>query len=126
MTNKYLIKIAASVQDEKDSAKTFGKTWLTGHAGVLAGAALGGVALGSKPGRKLLVGLRRSRVGRGVQNIANDVKGSRVGQTAGKWFGHKKGPAAIGGIAGGIVGGDIGDYVGIRHGIINSKKQDDK
>jgi hypothetical protein len=54
MANKYLVKIAASVSDEKDAAKTFGKAWVAGHAGTLAGAAVGAAALGSGPGRRLV------------------------------------------------------------------------
>lgn len=122
MTNKYLEKIAASMSDEKDTAKTFGRTWLAGHTGTVLGAAAGGAILGSPIGRKLVGRIQSTRFASGVKNMANTLKNSSVGITAGKWFGNKTGPAAVGGIAGGIIGGDIGDYAGIRHGILEAKK----
>lgn len=114
------------MHDERDAAKTFGKAWLAGHAGTIGGAALGAAALGSRPGRRLLVGIRRSGFAKSTKNAWKSLKQSPVGKTSGKFFGHKAGPAAIGAATGAIVGGDIGDYAAIRHGIIESKKNAQK
>jgi hypothetical protein len=120
--NIYLVKIAASLGDERDAAKTFGKAWLAGHAGTIAGAAVGAAALGSGPGRRLVAKAMQSRTYAKAKKVADGVSTSRVGKTVGKFFGHKGGPAAAGAAVGAVVGGDIGDYGAIRHGVIQSRR----
>lgn len=122
MTNKYLTKIAASLQDEKDSAKTFGKAWLAGHAGTYAGAAVGALGVGALAARHKGFGQALERTGQGIGRLRSRLSETGLGKGISKIMGHKSGPAAAGAIVGGLAGGDIGDYAAIRHGIIHSKK----
>jgi hypothetical protein len=124
--NKYLTKIAASMQDEKDSAKTFGKAWLAGHAGTYAGAAIGGLALGTLANKNKAFASGAARIGHGLQGLRSRFSETGLGKGLGKMVGSKGSIATAGAIGGGILGGDIGDYAAIRHGIIHSKKQNDK
>jgi hypothetical protein len=125
--NKYLEKIAAAIQDEKDAAKTFGRAWLTGHAGTLAGAALGGIALASPMGKKLTGSSGINKAKNFISAAKTRFSTSKIGQSAAvhaikntvKGTGTR---SAVGGVVGGIVGGDIGDYAAIRHGILKSKQ----
>lgn len=122
MTNKYLMKIAASLQDEKDSAKTFGKAWLAGHAGVVAGGIAGAAAMATPMGKALWKSgpvrktMALGRLGRMKFNASSVGKNLSL---------KGKGPAiGAGALVGGIVGGDVGDYAAIRHGTIQAKKNE--
>lgn len=122
MTNKYLMKIASTLQDEKDSAKTFGKAWVLGHAGTIAGAAAGGALLASPLGKKLWQSQPVRKAVVNTKLLARNFNRTSIGKTLN--FKHKGPAVAAGAVAGGFLGGDVGDYAAIRHGTIQAKKND--
>jgi hypothetical protein len=122
MTNRYLEKIAASMQDEKDAAKTFAKSSVSGFAGHAAGAIIGGTAgaiLGSKSKGVRAFSRRMMRKG---TSYKKQFDKTGLGKVLNK---HTMGGGATG-IVGGIVGGhaveEASNYAATRQGVLESKR----
>lgn len=122
MTNKYLVKLAASLKDEKDVAKSFAQTSAAGYAGHIVGMAVGGVGGALLAAKSKRFGNLATRVVNRAKNFTAAAQATR----AGKWIGKHTlggGPAGVAGaVAGGIIGEEAAQYAGVRHGVMKAKK----